>query len=522
MLMHRGVDASVPYTRPSPWRGRTGTYDTVGHLMIYDRTHLREKVLADDGFDLCCVAVTCGVDQTRDNLPTSSGVAGRSGASNELVDEIGEKIRQHEGPVARRRLSEFGVDTHGGNLCHVTDTTPGQHWVNTGFRATIADVTEPMPEDTLSTFAAAEWAFASRERTEEFHPYPARFIPELPRQVIRLAGRVDGAVLDPFCGSGTTLHEARRAGLDTVGSDINPIACLISRVRSTPLGSSDAGVVTTAAREIALLASNNSELDSRFLNIPRVDHWFTLSAQLAMAAASSYIESVPMSPVARDIVRAGVSAATVRISNQDSDTRYAAVQKNRSQVECATILSQSILKTLRWVERNTTDLGAETSLAVREGDAQDLSWIASGSVGLACFSPPYPNAYEYWLYHKYRMYWLGFDPISVRGQEMGARPHYSKRNGLDETDFQDQMTRVYEELHRVLRPGALAVAIVGDSVIGGRNIDNGELLSRAAKSAGLEPLGIVVRPIAVRRSSFNRAHSRGRVSEHVVIARRES
>ena len=39
-------------------------------------------------------------------------------------------------------------------------------------------------------------------------------------------------------------------------------------------------------------------------------------------------------------------------------------------------------------------------------------------------SPPYPNAYEYWLYHKYRMYWLGMDPIAVRQQEIGARPHY--------------------------------------------------------------------------------------------------
>jgi site-specific DNA-methyltransferase (cytosine-N4-specific) len=28
------------------------------------------------------------------------------------------------------------------------------------------------------------------------------------------------------------------------------------------------------------------------------------------------------------------------------------------------------------------------------------------------------------LYHKYRMYWLGMDPIAVREHEIGARPHY--------------------------------------------------------------------------------------------------
>ena len=41
-------------------------------------------------------------------------------------------------------------------------------------------------------------------------------------------------------------------------------------------------------------------------------------------------------------------------------------------------------------------------------------------VGLVITSPPYPNAYEYWLYHKYRMYWLGLDPIAVKKQEIGA------------------------------------------------------------------------------------------------------
>ena len=60
--------------------------------------------------------------------------------------------------------------------------------------------------------------------------------------------------------------------------------------------------------------------------------------------------------------------------------------------------------------------------------------VGDEGFGRLVTSPPYPNAYEYWLYHKYRMYWLGFDPIPIRENEIGARPHYFKTNHQDETD----------------------------------------------------------------------------------------
>src|SRR5437868_3518887 len=68
------------------------------------------------------------------------------------------------------------------------------------------------------------------------HPYPAKFIPEIPRRVLEhVPIPVGTVVLDPFCGAGTTLVEAQRLGIESVGVDLNPIACLLSRVKTTPL-----------------------------------------------------------------------------------------------------------------------------------------------------------------------------------------------------------------------------------------------------------------------------------------------
>ena len=56
------------------------------------------------------------------------------------------------------------------------------------------------------------------------HPYPAKFIPQNARHLLELFPPDEGtAVLDPFCGSGTSLVEAVRLGLDAIGIDLNPL-----------------------------------------------------------------------------------------------------------------------------------------------------------------------------------------------------------------------------------------------------------------------------------------------------------
>jgi site-specific DNA-methyltransferase (cytosine-N4-specific) len=141
-------------------------------------------------------------------------------------------------------------------------------------------------------------------------------------------------------------------------------------------------------------------------------------------------------------------------------------------------------------------------------------------VGLVVTSPPYPNAYEYWLYHKYRMYWLGMNPIAVREREIGARPHYFKKNHQTETDFERQMSHCFRLLSQVMRIDALACFVVGRSIIHGREIDNEALLERAAVPQGFRKLGSVQRNIAIHRKSFNLAH--GTINrEGVVIFAKE-
>jgi site-specific DNA-methyltransferase (cytosine-N4-specific) len=386
-----------------------------------------------------------------------------------------------------------------------------------------ADLAEASPPASAAScpdvdlFLAADWDFPdSPRRLSDIHPYPARFIPELPALALDCL-RPNGPVLDPFCGSGTTLVEAMRRGHQAIGVDLNPIACLISRVKTTRWDEADESVVETQGRSLVAHAAAGSRdvLSDLGLEIPRLDHWFAPWAQRILAGAVKYVRQLDPSDPWRDRLALAVSASTVRISNQDSDTRYAAVEKSMGPELALRTLEDAFRRIVDWLRANTSDVATHAARVI-EADARSMS-LGDGLAAAAVFSPPYPNAYEYWLYHKYRMYWLGFDPIRVRGSEIGARPHYSGSGTLTADDFRREMTEVFSEVHRLLQPGGAAVVIVGDSIIRGDLVDNSDTVTRAADSGGFDLLASRFRLIRRASTSFNRQHARARDGEHVLL-----
>ena len=83
-----------------------------------------------------------------------------------------------------------------------------------------------------------DWTFPDQELNAHIHGlhlYPARMHPPVARRAIELFASERDLILDPFCGSGGVLAEARIKGYRSIGIDINPLACLLSRVKTTPL-----------------------------------------------------------------------------------------------------------------------------------------------------------------------------------------------------------------------------------------------------------------------------------------------
>ena len=88
----------------------------------------------------------------------------------------------------------------------------------------------------IETEDVTDWTFngaATRELTHCYHDYPARMIPQIAGKLLDLFGRKAKLLFDPYAGSGTSLVEALLRGVNAVGTDLNPLARLIAKAKTT-------------------------------------------------------------------------------------------------------------------------------------------------------------------------------------------------------------------------------------------------------------------------------------------------
>ena len=170
----------------------------------------------------------------------------------------------------------------------------------------------------VATLRSTNWDFhdsTTENDAHNIHPFPAKFIAQIPRTILSLFGVAPGtAVLDPFCGSGTTLLEAKNAGFDFVGVDLNPIAVLISKVKTD---GPQADAIAELHSVVRIAQSRYSIGEYVIPEIPRLSHWFRSEIAAAMACISDAIRSAECSDEVRNFLRLSLSAITVRVSNQD-------------------------------------------------------------------------------------------------------------------------------------------------------------------------------------------------------------
>jgi SAM-dependent methyltransferase len=362
--------------------------------------------------------------------------------------------------------------------------------------------------------AKIDWSFSDRRghsEIEGIHPYPAKFIAEIPRALLAcLPMRKGSAVLDPFCGSGSTLVETQRLGIKAVGIDLNPIACLMSRVKTAACPSS---LEQRAAR---LIKSSQEYSAQAIPKIPNLDHWFTPGVQVEINKIANAIESAPTE--VGDCFRLALSSIIVRVSNQDSDTRYAAVDKNINPQTVPLLFLRAIGRINAALQSRAYPL---SSVDVIQNDILKITQRQiKHPIGLVVTSPPYPNAYEYWLYHKYRMWWLGYDPLTVKAGEIGARAHFFKKDHHTADDFARQMRQTLKLLEGVVVKGGFVSFVVGRSKIHGKLYNNAEIISEEAVAMGFTPFFMTDRILSASRKSFNLSHANIK-TETVLVLRKE-
>ena len=127
----------------------------------------------------------------------------------------------------------------------------------------------------LNRYPQDYWDFKGTTKSgiHNIGKYPATMVPDMQYQLLSVISKhinnKNITLLDPFCGSGTTLVIAQELGINSVGIDINPYATLLSFVKTHKYNRTD---ICDAISTI----KSNLEKESKFsiYDFYNIKKWF--------------------------------------------------------------------------------------------------------------------------------------------------------------------------------------------------------------------------------------------------------
>ena len=381
-------------------------------------------------------------------------------------------------------------------------------------------------KEVASALQAIDWSFTNDDTgflTHDLHPYPSKFIPQIPGHCIARLSLPGELVLDPFGGSGTTALEAARLGRRALSIDANPIGTLIGRVKTCNLDRTSVrdlhairSLLSTQLVDLPAPGGLCREYNDFIPDIPNIDKWFSITPRGELAAIRSCIVKME-SEKARDIASLALSRIILPVSFQDSETRYSSKPRDIPQGETF----KRFLVALDDIIKNVIMTQAALRYGVCDFVTADTRVLGQGtrkpdSVDLIVTSPPYGNANDYHLYHRFRLLWLGYDPRQLGKIEIGSHlRHQKESSGFG--SYLAEMEQCLAGMFRLLRPGRYAVLVVGDAIYKNVLYQAAEALSIAAARIGFEEICKIERRIHSTKRSFVIAGRRATAEKLLVL-----
>jgi site-specific DNA-methyltransferase (cytosine-N4-specific) len=418
-------------------------------------------------------------------------------------------------------VSEPGRDRHGWRIFSETEALEVIAFAKSSGEAPASTLTarENDPPRYVDALNAIDWDFTGAKTnylTHRIHPYPAKFIPQIPNALIQELSSVGDTVGDIFCGSGTTVVEALTLKRHAVGIDANPLACLIAKSKTTALEEADIQALQELATQSRafgdsiLTSGDEGELfpSERFISsawrpdYDKLTFWFDTHVIEELAEALRWCRALP-SEAARNLALTSLSSIIVAVSRQDSDTRYVRREKNLPQGETMRRFSRTLEQaTLAAIE--FTDI-AEPRFHRHIIDANLLGAPQIPKLDLMVCSPPYPNAYSYHLYHQTRMIWLGMDQPKFKREEIGSHRKYSSpsKNAATAETFRREFADIFKWLSGHLKRQGHACFVVGNSTLKGQSYDNADILCEASREFGFREAMRITRTMQSTKKAFN-------------------
>lgn len=344
--------------------------------------------------------------------------------------------------------------------------------------------------DAIGILDKIDWDFkdfTTQYLTHTFHSYPARFIPQIPFSFIKLFTKEKETVLDPMCGCGTTLVEAFLNNRNSIGNDFNPLATLITKVKTTLI---DENEFRYFNKKLAVM-KRYLDLDYR-----RVDERIN---NLPNRKVSKIFNKVVISKL--ESIRETLLEVREEGHNDLFDFGRVALSSTIwSLVENGDgfDVDDMFLKKIKSMQNDLNEMAkiikTIPDVKVICGDARKLE-VNTNSIDLIVTSPPYVNALDYYRAHMYNMLWLGMDFDLFRKHEIGGHSHFITNRFRLLSEYLGDMLRSMIEMNRVLKKDKLCVIVVGNSSLEYELIESHKFFAEMGKKIGFKLIKTIFRNI---------------------------
>jgi len=373
-----------------------------------------------------------------------------------------------------------------------------------------------------------DWSFAGYKPsdtgkwTHDYHRYPAKFIPQLVEKLIdEYIPYKDAHINDPFMGCGTTIVTAISRGFKASGTDINKIAHLITKVKSTPIEPEylNKKIEQLMSRLKVLNGTQITLFNDKIeplipqKHIDRINYWFTEENknELGKILRVIYDEN-------DEVIRNFFLVAFSHILKNCSIWLQGSTKPTRD-LEKKSVKPYDALRRHLMKMRSGNDAFYEVVpdrirkninqyLNIEIGDARKQP-VSDETVDLVVTSSPYVTSYEYADLHQLSTIWLDLadDLTEYKKEFIGtAYKKYenkrlrssiamdivnkmskkSKKMAKEIEAFFIDMEEVFDESFRILKHGGRCCYVIGDTKLKGIDILNAEVFAESLQYSGFK------------------------------------
>jgi DNA modification methylase len=395
------------------------------------------------------------------------------------------------------------------------------------------------------------WSFREIDRlgtsylTHSYHRYPAKFIPQLAARLIKENSQIGELVCDPFMGSGTTLVESIVNDRRTYGTDINPVAALITRVKTTPIDPQYLeSIISTLKLRIKTnlidgniqtpLLKSDDDFKVVFSVNNRIDYWFPEKQKHDLSIILSGIMMISEDENIRNFLVCAFSNILKGCSRWMMKSIKPTIDKEKTINDA---YSSFFIHIQRMLNKNWQfwKILKEKRIdcTVDNVDVRNMR-LNDDSVALIVTSPPYVTSYEYADLHQLTAIWLGYTEElsefrtkfigSIKKKELTKVRLYSdlgktiveNLRSLDKREadaiehYFFDMQQCFEEMYRILMLGGRTCIVIGDTDINKVKIHNADVFVQTLKKMGFNIHNIIKRQIPSRALPLTRDEKTGR------------